>query len=141
MLYRLSYTGGKVGMPGLEPGNPEGADLQSAAVAAVPHPHSIFKHLSFRLFVAPYPASEKYSTPATTSCQRSLAKHPLLLHISYIFRLFIILGWTLDAMDSVDVSAAIYLFLALLAEFFSHFSLHAIPSVKVPFPQSTPSSQ
>ena len=27
-----------VGMPGLEPGNPEGADLQSAAVAAVPHP-------------------------------------------------------------------------------------------------------
>ena len=32
-----------VGMPGLEPGNPEGADLQSAAVAAVPHPHSVFK--------------------------------------------------------------------------------------------------
>ena len=29
-------------MPGLEPGNPEGADLQSAAVAAVPHPHSVF---------------------------------------------------------------------------------------------------
>ena len=34
-----------VGMPGLEPGNPEGADLQSAAVAAVPHPHSVFKLL------------------------------------------------------------------------------------------------
>ena len=30
-------------MPGLEPGNPEGADLQSAAVAAVPHPHSNFQ--------------------------------------------------------------------------------------------------
>lgn len=39
--------GRMVGMPGLEPGNPEGADLQSAAVAAVPHPHfSVFKHLS-----------------------------------------------------------------------------------------------
>ena len=33
-----SYTG-MVGMLGLEPRNPEGADLQSAAVAAVPHPH------------------------------------------------------------------------------------------------------
>ena len=33
-----------VGMPGLEPGNPEGADLQSAAVAAVPHPHSVIKN-------------------------------------------------------------------------------------------------
>ena len=30
-----------VGIPGLEPGNPEGADLQSAAVAAVPYPHKI----------------------------------------------------------------------------------------------------
>ena len=46
MLYRLSYTGEMVGMPGLEPGNPEGADLQSAAVAAVPHPHSVFKPLA-----------------------------------------------------------------------------------------------
>ena len=32
-----------VGIPGLEPGNPEGADLQSAAVAAVPYPHSRFQ--------------------------------------------------------------------------------------------------
>ena len=45
MLYRLSYTGEMVGMPGLEPGNPEGADLQSAAVAAVPHPHFRFQAL------------------------------------------------------------------------------------------------
>ena len=44
VLYRLSYTG-MVGMLGLEPRNPEGADLQSAAVAAVPHPHSVIKHL------------------------------------------------------------------------------------------------
>ena len=44
MLYLLSYTG-MVGMLGLEPRNPEGADLQSAAVAAVPHPHTVFKPL------------------------------------------------------------------------------------------------
>ena len=40
-----------VGMPGLEPGNPEGADLQSAAVAAVPHPHFPFSSTR-RLFFA-----------------------------------------------------------------------------------------
>ena len=43
VLYLLSYTG-MVGMLGLEPRNPEGADLQSAAVAAVPHPHSVIKN-------------------------------------------------------------------------------------------------
>ena len=43
--------GQMVGMPGLEPGNPEGADLQSAAVAAVPHPHSVFKHSSVAFFL------------------------------------------------------------------------------------------
>ena len=47
-----------VGMLGLEPRNPEGADLQSAAVAAVPHPHSVFKHLRSAL----HPASEKDNT-------------------------------------------------------------------------------
>ena len=47
VLYRLSYTG-MVGMLGLEPRNPEGADLQSAAVAAVPHPHSVFKYRTGR---------------------------------------------------------------------------------------------
>ena len=41
--------GQMVGMPGLEPGNPEGADLQSAAVAAVPHPHFRFQALDGRI--------------------------------------------------------------------------------------------
>ena len=41
MLYLLSYTG-VVGILGLEPRNPEGADLQSAAVAAVPYPRMPF---------------------------------------------------------------------------------------------------
>ena len=41
VLYRLSYTG-VVGILGLEPRNPEGADLQSAAVAAVPYPQMPF---------------------------------------------------------------------------------------------------
>ena len=49
MLYRLSYTGEMVGMLGLEPRNPEGADLQSAAVAAVPHPHFRFQALDGRI--------------------------------------------------------------------------------------------
>ena len=53
-------------MPGLEPGNPEGADLQSAAVAAVPHPHSVFKHLRGLC-----PASEGEYTPLGKTCQRN----------------------------------------------------------------------
>ena len=64
VLYRLSYTG-MVGMLGLEPRNPEGADLQSAAVAAVPHPHSVFKHRTGRT-----PCSGVNNTTWKKSCQR-----------------------------------------------------------------------
>ena len=54
-----------VGMLGLEPRNPEGADLQSAAVAAVPHPHSVFKHHMGRT-----PCSGVNNTTREKSCQR-----------------------------------------------------------------------
>ena len=54
-------------MHGLEPWNPEGADLQSAAVAAVPHPHSFFKHL-----MGVGPSSEENNMPRGISCQQIL---------------------------------------------------------------------
>ena len=56
-----------VGMLGLEPRNPEGADLQSAAVAAVPHPHSVFSHPQGAFS----PASGESFTTMQPPCQRS----------------------------------------------------------------------
>ena len=54
-------------MHGLEPWNPEGADLQSAAVAAVPHPQL---HLVFQAFTERYMSvkSELYELVSFSVC-------------------------------------------------------------------------
>ena len=61
MLYLLSYTG-VVGILGLEPRNPEGADLQSAAVAAVPYPQmpfsSTLEAIVYAVYLAVYRTQE-----------------------------------------------------------------------------------
>lgn len=57
-----------VGMHGLEPWNPEGADLQSAAVAAVPHPHIPFSSTKGKCSIAralPF-SGENITTPETS---------------------------------------------------------------------------
>ena len=55
-----------VGMLGLEPRNPEGADLQSAAVAAVPHPH--------------FPFSSHYEEPRPFTAQEILQGEGVLVN-------------------------------------------------------------
>ena len=70
--------GQMVGMPGLEPGNPEGADLQSAAVAAVPHPHSLFKHLRARIALT----SRKDNRGREKCCQSNPPNRAYLYHNS-----------------------------------------------------------
>ena len=65
-------------MPGLEPGNPEGADLQSAAVAAVPHPHSLFKHLRARIALT----SRKDNRGREKCCQSNPPNRAYLYHNS-----------------------------------------------------------
>ena len=67
-----------VGMPGLEPGNPEGADLQSAAVAAVPHPHSLFKHSRARIALT----SRKDNRGREKCCQSNPPNRAYLYHNS-----------------------------------------------------------
>ena len=61
-----------VGMLGLEPRNPEGADLQSAAVAAVPHPHTVFKPPSG----AVAPRSGRDITRLRKYCQQKWRSRP-----------------------------------------------------------------
>ena len=68
-----------VGMPGLEPGNPEGADLQSAAVAAVPHPHSVFKHL----WESSTPQAEMNNKRLPKTCQRKPRRRAYSCHKTY----------------------------------------------------------
>ena len=66
-------------MPGLEPGNPEGADLQSAAVAAVPHPHSVFKHL----WESSTPQAEMNNKRLLKTCQRKPRRRAYSCHKTY----------------------------------------------------------
>ena len=68
-----------VGMPGLEPGNSERADLQSAAVAAVPHPHSVFKHL----WESSTPQAEMNNKRLPKTCQRKPRRRAYSCHKTY----------------------------------------------------------
>ena len=71
--------GQMVGMPGLEPGNSERADLQSAAVAAVPHPHSVFKHL----WESSTPQAEMNNKRLLKTCQRKPRRRAYSCHKAY----------------------------------------------------------
>ena len=71
--------GRMVGMLGLEPRNPEGADLQSAAVAAVPHPHSVFKHL----WESSTPQAEMNNKRLLKTCQRKPRRRAYSCHKTY----------------------------------------------------------
>ena len=66
-------------MLGLEPRNPEGADLQSAAVAAVPHPHSVFKHL----WESSTPQAEMNNKRLLKTCQRKPRRRAYSCHKTY----------------------------------------------------------
>ena len=79
VLYRLSYTG-MVGMIGLEPMNPEGADLQSAAVAAVPHPHAVFKLLAAGFVPCKRKVYYDPLNPLSTCSTHPGVSIPLFLH-------------------------------------------------------------